>query len=185
MEASMKRTLQREKARLKRMRLKRDEEWYLCEQQTVEYEFREHFIPMLQYSSVVLIHAVFETLLHEFCSEIEKQRTLPVTLKDMHGKGLDRARLYLTKVARIKVADLSQWQELRKLQLVRECIAHAYGNIDELRDKGQQNQIKALEKDGVHIVHNRIRLSETFCHRQLSHLSDLMHALQVAAKQSN
>jgi hypothetical protein len=59
---------------------------------------------------------------------------LSVELTDLKGDGIERARLYLTKVCEIQFPDGShEWAEIQKLNNIRNCIVHAEGNVDDVR----------------------------------------------------
>ena len=72
--------------------------------------------------------------MNSLCTILQKMNDLNVELNDLRGDGIERARLYLTKVCEIQFPDAShEWAEIQKLNSIRNCIVHAEGNVDDVR----------------------------------------------------
>ncbi len=83
-------------------------------------------------SNFLVLYSLFEYVLNEICYVIEKKSNLSLTLKDIHGAGIERARNYLVKVARVEMPFQSKhWQRAKLLSDIRNKIVHGNGEIDE------------------------------------------------------
>ena len=152
------------------------------QQQALEDLFDRDLCPAMRYSFIVLLHTVLETRLRAFCREVQRERSIPVTLGDLRGSPIDQACTYLGKLAALGVGNLPDWQQLRTIQKVRDCIVHAYGYVAESRNEkdirqlASQNMNLTIDGDG------RLAPTRTFCEECLSCLERLFHSLFVAAE---
>src|ERR1035437_337800 len=60
----------------------------------LERLFEQDIIPAMRYSFVVLMHTVFEARLRAFCSNMQTERSIPITFSDLYGSPIERARTY-------------------------------------------------------------------------------------------
>lgn len=104
-----------------------------------EYFGEEHariediFIKNLRYSVIVTIYSFLETTLNDLCRYLHHSKNLSLTLDEVKGDGIERAKLYLQKVCLINFPEKShEWQEIQKFNLIRNCIVHAEGNVEEV-----------------------------------------------------
>lgn len=158
-----------------------DHQLFGNEQQALEDLFEEDLSPAMRYSFVVLMHTVFETRLRAFCSDMQRERRIPIALAEVRGSPIDQARTYLTKLATLPIGIIPEWQNLRSFQKVRDCIVHAYGHVTESRD---QSEIRKLVAKGIGLTvgdHGRLVLTKSFCGEQLSCLERFFHSLFQAA----
>src|SRR5437899_961186 len=75
----------------------------------LERRFEEDLIPAMRYSFVVLVHIVFENHLRRFCSEIRKDKNLPLPLSKIIGDSIEKSHTYLSKLAGFSVENLPEW----------------------------------------------------------------------------
>jgi len=101
--------------------------------------FKEHFPNLHRKSAFLSIYGECEHLLNKLCIIIMKERNLGILLADMNGTGVDRARLYLTKVAKLIINDNELWQIIKNLQFLRNQIAHNSGLVTECNNKKYNN----------------------------------------------
>jgi len=156
-----------------------EEDWqlFLNQKQALEDLFEQDLAPAMRYSFVVLMHTVFETRLRAFCADIQRDRGIRVSLADIRGSPIDQARTYLAKLAALGIADFPEWQHLRTVQKVRDCIVHAYGYVAESRTEKEIRQLVS-QNIGLTIDDNgRLALTKTFCDEYLSCLARLFHSL--------
>jgi len=147
----------------------------------IEQRYEQDLIPAMRYSFVVLVHIVFENQLRRFCAEMQKECKLTLSLSDIAGKSpIERSSSYLTKVVGLVVGNLAEWQHLRTVQKIRDCIVHAYGHIDESRDKQEIQQL-AAKNSGISIDESgRLALTKVFCENCLSSVEKLFSQLFLA-----
>lgn len=154
-----------------------DRQLFMNQQQALEDLFEQDLAPAMRYSFVVLMHTVFETRLRAFCSDMQSERRIPIPLRDVRGSPIEQARTYLTKLATLQVADVPEWQHLRTLQKVRDCIVHAFGYVADSRD---EKEIRELASQSIGLTiddYGRLALTKRFCDEHLSCLARFFHSL--------
>ena len=136
---------------------------FWSQQNYLEELFEHDLIPAMRYSFVVLMHIVFETRLGAFCSALQREREIAIAPNDLAGSAIDQARTYRTKLAHIPIGDVLEWQHLRRIQKIRNCIVHAHGFVAEsgkedekyLRQLAKQNIGVAINESDARCPHNR------------------------------
>lgn len=160
-----------------------DRQAFWDEQKALESLFGQDLIPAMRYSFVVLSHTVFETRLRAFCSDMQRDPQIRITVTDLGGSPIDRARTYLSKLAALKVADIPEWQQLRSFQRVRDCVVHAYGYVPELSG-GKEKDIRELVRQNIGVTvdeQGRLALTKAYCGAHLSCLQSFFQSLFQAA----
>lgn len=89
-------------------------------------------LPLLQwYSQLLISYGYFEKSLNDVCAEIKQANSLSLSLKDLHGQGISRARNYLVKVAMVEGPFQSpDWAAISRLGDLRNVVAHRSGFVD-------------------------------------------------------
>ena len=110
-------------------------------------------LPRLQwYSSLMVVYGFFEKVLNDFCNELRDFDNLKLSLKDIHGQGVERARNYLVKVVGLgKTFSTSDWQSIKLLGVLRNSIAHRDGFVDFEPDSLKSTYSKLSEIKGVEL----------------------------------
>ena len=100
---------------------------YSFEEAEIKSKFK-HWLPRLAgYSAVMLIHSIVETQLTATANRLRELGGYKLKPNDLHGDPVERAKLYLTKVAGIEVGLDSGWQVLQDLGELRNMIVHRRG----------------------------------------------------------
>ena len=114
-----------------------DEERYEHE----EFYFDEHallsevFTRTLRGTVLVVTYTLCEMSLETICSTEQKHHGYALTLRDLAGQGVERAKLYMSKVCGVTFPDESrEWNRLMDLSMIRNALAHADGNVKRMRD---------------------------------------------------
>lgn len=63
------------------------------------------------------------------CDRLHEQKKLPLKMTDLTGRPIERAKVYLTKLAGIRVGSDPQWSTLMDLARLRHIILHAGGEV--------------------------------------------------------
>lgn len=89
-------------------------------------------LPRLQwYAQFLTTYAYFEQSLNDVCCLIRSEYCYSLSLKDLYGQGILRAKNYFVKVASIsKSFSVSEWQQAKLLAEVRNAIAHRNGFVE-------------------------------------------------------
>ena len=90
------------------------------------------YFPNLQRrSAFITITSFFENEFDKLCDLYKKQKEFEIELRDLYGKGFERAANYIQKVAGVNIYKESpEWKELKLLQKLRNVIIHQNGKID-------------------------------------------------------
>ena len=103
----------------------------------LETLFSKDFPALQRAATFLAVWAAFEHCLNDLCREVALVADLKVKVSDLHGSGVRRARTYLAKVAALCDETIdNSWQEVFRLQTLRNVFAHGDGTIAE-RHKDQ------------------------------------------------
>ncbi|MGB3690305.1 MAG: hypothetical protein WBA02_13520 [Jannaschia helgolandensis] len=105
-------------------------------------DINDHYVmvslsmPMYQnYAYLTLGFALFEKCLNDVSMQIRDDRNFPLSLKDIHGQGIARAKVYLSKVCGITSPfQTAAWSRALLLAEIRNAISHRGGFIDHKPD---------------------------------------------------
>jgi len=114
---------------------------YLSELQTLDHKFQRWLPRVSSYSAVILLHSLVETQLLEYAARLRRHHELRIGVRDLAGKGVDAAKVYITKVAAVDIANDLGWLELKNLQELRNIIVHRRG-----RQGGSPEQQKTVKR---------------------------------------
>jgi len=121
------------------------------------------FTTISLYSFIVILYSYIEDGLNIICNaeysdkaRLHKKENMPpflIRYKDMKGKGIKRAKLYLEKVIGLNLhSNKNPWSEIDTLRKIRNTIVHSDGTASE-----------EIEKDGnieKHIKAGRIEITD-------------------------
>lgn len=157
--------------------LKMDVEEYSMELRNHEMFYNEGILPTLRYSHVVLLHILAETQLRSFCLIMKKEKALPDLIPgDFRGSPMDQIQIYLKKLIGISIGEIPQWESLRNLQKVRDCIVHVYGVVGESRDKDLAGLISKTSGLGID-DQGRLDIKIEYCAAQIEIIREFFDAL--------
>ena len=104
---------------------------YFSDLSNLEHDFEE--IPNLAGSAfIAYVNGLVEHGLTSVCDRLHEKKHLPLRIQDLNGSLTERAKIYLTKLAGIKVGNNS-WQNLNDLAILRHAILHAGGEVRDSR----------------------------------------------------
>ncbi|SER90549.1 hypothetical protein SAMN04487958_104125 [Vreelandella subterranea] len=120
--------------------LNQDERDIFFDIHSYDYWRISDIFPELQAASAFLMtYAVFEKNLNDICCYSNCQKDLDLSLKDFRGQGIERAKLYLSKVCGLSsVFEGVEWQEVLEISNLRNAISHASGDLE--LDKSQHKK---------------------------------------------
>jgi len=103
------------------------------------YELGDELPTLLRYSVLTGADAGLEVYLNDTCATYAEVHQSTVKLADIHGVGIDRARTFLKKVARIPFPDKGpEWMLVKRLHELRNVIVHADGYVAPNRNDVRQ-----------------------------------------------
>lgn len=159
-----------------------DGEWYPTFQgidgQTwaLDHLFGEHFPGIQRSSAFLTIWASFERHITQLCHEVERADGFRISLSDLGGKGISRARKYLLKVANLD-GDWAQedWQEFPHFNSIRNTFAHGDGHVEPTHN----NLINYIESsDHMGLTDGLLRLGPTFLPFYLSQEQKVLRGIE-------
>ncbi len=123
----------------------KDNERY-CDMQDSYFSYSERitdsFTRNFNYSFITLIYSFLESSLNDLCLILKEKNLIELDLIDLRGEGIIRAKTYLTKICKIDFPETHEWNEIIKLNKIRNCIVHANGNIK--KSNGRSSLEKSL-----------------------------------------
>ena len=156
--------------------LAKEQKWeetdYSLEEAEVKSKF-QHWVPrLLGYSAVTLIHSVVEAQLTATATRLRQLHGYSLKMNDLRGDPLERAKIYLTKVAGIQVGSDNGWQVLQDLAELRNIIVHRRGRQGaDLKDQRSVQQLTERYPDGISLSGRRddpdaeVEVSVAMCKR--------------------
>ncbi len=119
-------------------------------------DLAQTFPQYLRSSSLLVLFAIFEENLNHICKALEEHNALRLAISDLSNKGIDRGRNYMSKVAGWKVPETNDWQELKKIQTIRNIWAHRAGYISpdqsaerKIVEESQHLKIESFARDRI------------------------------------
>lgn len=92
--------------------------------------FLEYFPNLQRRSALITLFAFFEHELNRLCALFQATENYQLTLKDVAGTGIERARTYLSKVALVDLTDPPKpWSDIKNIQALRNLVVHADGRF--------------------------------------------------------
>ena len=154
-----------------------DQHWHVVNNLDRVYE--TELYPAMRYSFIVLLQIFTETQLRSFCWELQTERHLSIGVTDLKGTAIEQIRSFLTKLVGVGAQDFPQkeWEDLRTLQKIRDCIVHAYGRVKDSRDEAFLREL-ASKGAGISIGDDgRLLVVKDFCQQRLVNLRSLFKRL--------
>lgn len=107
--------------------------------------FQEVFPQYQKQSFLLMLVSFFEDYLNQLCHSFHFEKGLSCTLKDYSGSGIERAKKYLCKVAKVKVpTGTASWNKVIEARDIRNLIAHNAGHLDE---ELHSKQLRIIDKN--------------------------------------
>ena len=90
------------------------------------------FPSLLRRSLFLTIYAEIEAYLNAVCEKAKRAQELELSLHELAGRGIQRAKLYLAKVASVPFpSDSPEWKKLTDYNQLRNALAHTEGRLRE------------------------------------------------------
>lgn len=100
--------------------------------------FETHFPNLQRRSALITVFSFLENELDELCRLCQEEQSLKIAIKDISGKGIERATTYLDKIVGINTGRSAPiWRELTSIQKVRNIIVHQNGKLGSIQ--GERN----------------------------------------------
>ncbi|MFE3898339.1 MULTISPECIES: hypothetical protein [unclassified Priestia] len=129
------------------------------------HRYSIQFPNILRSSLLISVYAFFENQLTRLCKEIQIKKQLPVKFKSINGKGIERAKTYLSDVVQLNFpSDSKEWNLISDYQNIRNCFAHSEGIVTKDDNKVMKSvqKLKALGVNGDDFLGKSIYLHKEF-----------------------
>ena len=154
-------------------------EWDLLHQ---EYRFQVHFLlpRSLRCPFLITLFAVYESAVKEIAGLIQKRQGGQISIDDLKGDLLSRAKKYYRHVLHFELSKSNQhWERLTILFDLRNAIAHTNGRLDRLTKKRRE---KILNIEGVESTMDRVVVNGTFLRETFTMVKDDLEGLVARYK---
>jgi hypothetical protein len=109
-------------------------------------------------ASFLMLFAMFEDDLNQFCKSIGSQRKLTKSLKQTRGQGIERAKTWLKNVAHLNLAAVNkEWARILQFRDVRNVLVHASGFLETGNDQHERVKKFAKTKGSQLELHHHAR----------------------------
>lgn len=141
------------------------------------FQFQSIFPNMLYKALFLHQYSVLEDSLNQICHNLEESQLYNISLTDIKGMGINRARIYLEKVGKItQPFQTNSWNTIMKLNRVRNVLIHANGFIGK-ENKKDLNVCKSFENIEVTPEHEgfSIGLTKSFCELSIKEIGKFFY----------
>jgi len=143
------------------------------------------FPSLLRSSAIITIYNLIEQYLDEICHHFGSRGISKIQLKDINGKGIERAKTYLTKVVGIEFKTFnSQWSFIKKLNLIRNYIVHS-GSILPKDENHKLNKFVESHHELTGKPGEELIVNKGFIHYSIDELSSFFEKLFFAIMEKN
>jgi len=104
----------------------------------IEIHWKLHDVfPTLQWTSIFnSAYSLFERHLNDLCVILGKHAATKIELTDLNGHGIERAKIFLSKIVGItKVFGSTEWTDIQNYAKVRNILVHTSGKLDLTKEK--------------------------------------------------
>ncbi len=109
-------------------------------------------------ASFLMIFAMLEDDLTEFCKAVAAEQRLTTAVSNTHGRGIERAKVYLTKIGGFPFpASTPEWQKIKVFGDVRNVLIHAAGYLEPGNAQHERVKKAAEECDSGLCLHRHAR----------------------------
>ncbi|MDO6524342.1 hypothetical protein Q4519_01480 [Motilimonas sp. 1_MG-2023] len=141
----------------------------------IELHFIDHYLHMQRMSILLLSYSILESSLVTICDNFARELNLPVSVEDLNGSGIERCKKYLesfdlfcfTANRELK----KSWDKLSFLNKLRNCFAHAEGDISKFT-KIKASSIEGKKEEGLSLRGSHIIIESGY-------VTDTIEAIKV------
>jgi hypothetical protein len=151
-----------------------------------ELEITVSFPNILRKSFFVNLYSFLESTLKQKCHDLERQGGQLLLLKEIAGRGIQRAMVYLIKVQGIPLSlgESSHWERIQNYRRLRNCIVHNEGKLDERAPARAQLEAFVDREPGLYLSGDEIVLSADFCSKAIDTVEGFLVQVFLATRNS-
>lgn len=137
-------------------------DWSPVAYEQYRLEIITEFSSTLYYSYFVTLFSYLENKLVKECKRRQNEKKILLAFSDIAGQNdVEKAKVYFKKVLQTPFPSSSiEWEAIQKHKMVRNCIVHQRGIIDDLK---QDDKLQAYLKKKNLLNDNKITLNQEYC----------------------
>ena len=138
---------------------------------------------MHRYSTILASYAYLENSMNKLCSNYQESMALPLAPSEVNGEGIVKFKLYLEKLANIDFGTVNKnWSHLVILNLIRNCIVHADGDANLIKQSSKLISIISNTKDLNFIEEQLIMMDASYIHTTINTIEHFLTHISVASR---
>ena len=136
--------------------------------------YRYRYPQLFRDSTFMSLYSTIEAKLNNLCYLNEILFQSKVSYKDMNGKGIVRARLYLEKIIEVKFDnDNPEWETLKMYMTIRNCKIHNEGKVDDNTKNKIRDKIDGLDFSADNYIYFNDNYLSSFIEFSEPYLKDI------------
>jgi hypothetical protein len=141
--------------------------------------FQEVFPQYQKQSFLLMLVSLFEDYLNQLCHSFYFEKGLSCTLKAYSGSGIERAKNYLRKVAKIEVpTGTASWSKVIEARDIRNIIAHNAGHLnEELHSKQLRIVAKNLNLNSHQFARVHLEVTQVYVFEVIEAMTSLVNEI--------
>ncbi|WP_077340879.1 hypothetical protein [Pseudocolwellia agarivorans] len=141
--------------------------------------FKKTFPQYQKQSHLLMLVSFFEDYLNQLCHSIHFEQDLNITVKDLSGSGIERAKNYLKKVVNIQIpTNTNCWKKIIEARDIRNIVAHNAGYLDK---KSHQKHFQIVKRnshlDSEEFARVHLNIKQEFLLEVISAMENVVNAI--------
>lgn len=127
-------------------------------------------------SFFISIYGYLETNLTNHCKDVKEKFKYDLSVSDLSGRGVQKHMKYLVKVHKIQYPP--EWEKIKKLNLLRNCITHNQGQVQGCNDSDKVIDF-VQEHPFLEIHDGYVVLTKEFCNDAIEIVFSFIHSIMI------
>lgn len=133
------------------------------------------YLRMHRYSATLASYAYLESSMTKLCRELELWAPPTEAFANAKGDGIEKCRNYFKHITGEKFTTVnSAWCQIKTLNKIRNCIIHADGDSNRMKDKEKFIRLVQQNRELSFIEDNLVMISSDFIHRSINNIESLL-----------
>ncbi|MEH7419567.1 hypothetical protein V7266_30510, partial [Neobacillus drentensis] len=125
------------------------------------WKHKDDYPQIVRKSFFLQAYFSFEHFLNEICNHFKQKLELTLDLKDINGQGLERSKIYISKVIGVSSPFQSKyWTKIQLYNQIRNVFVHNAGEYD---DSNKKHRATKQQLKNVDVKNYEFMLNEEFC----------------------
>ncbi|MDD1745748.1 MAG: hypothetical protein LUQ20_08085 [Candidatus Methanoperedens sp.] len=142
---------------------KLEEEYEEGEMDEELFLYQRDYLNILRKSFIITCYSILERELVAVCKSQKKLKSFTEDINDFKGGVIDKAMKYLKRVVGIDLSTAKSWQDIKNIQLIRNCIVHSDGNSTCKNFEKIRDYIEKRKQKDITIENDKIILTTEYC----------------------